>query len=158
MAEKEISLLKDQITRLEEIKFDLEAWKNQTIIFLERIFGKESSKIKMIKELHYDYSSWSLRDTAASGKTKDKDPVRLQAEEILRATIAELENLGLPQDKKEKEKIWELLQDELTGKQVKEIEALLSSEDPEKAQKIADILETLEKENLASTIANLLIS
>ena len=32
-------------------KFDLEAWKNHTIIYLERIFGKDSSKIKMIKEI-----------------------------------------------------------------------------------------------------------
>jgi hypothetical protein len=157
MTEKEIALLNGQIARLEETKFDLEAWKNQTIIFLERIFGKESSKIKMIKELHYDYSSWTLRDTAAAGKTKDKDPVRLQAEEILRATVAELESLGLPQDKQEKEKVRELLGDELTGKQLKEIETLLASEDPEKLRKVSDILENIEKENLASIIAKLLI-
>jgi hypothetical protein len=157
MTEKEIALLNGQIARLEETKFDLEAWKNQTIIFLERIFGKESSKIKMIKELHYDYSSWTLRDTAAAGKTKDKDPVRLQAEEILRATVAELESLGLPQDKQEKEKVRELLGDELTGKQLKEIETLLASEDPEKLRKVSDILENIEKENLASIVAKLLI-
>ena len=158
MVKKEIALLEEQIDRLNEKKFDLEAWKNHTIIFLERIFGKDSSKIKMIKELGYDYSSWNLRDTAAAGKTKDKDPVRMQAREILSATIAELNNLGLPQEIKEKEKIWELLQDELTGKQVKEIETLLVSEDQEKTEKIADILENLEKENLALTIAKLLIS
>lgn len=158
MAEKEIALLKEQIARLDEKKFDLEAWKNHTIIFLERIFGKDSSKIKMIKELHYDYSSWNLRDTAAAGKTKDKDPIRMQADEILTATIAELKNLGLPNEIKENDKIWEILQDELTGKQVKEIEAILNSESQEKTEKIADILEKLEKENLASTIAKLLIS
>ncbi|MBT3385526.1 MAG: hypothetical protein HN778_00200 [Prolixibacteraceae bacterium] len=158
MAEKEIALLKKQISKLNEKKFDLEAWKNHTVIFLERIFGKDSSKIKMIKELHYDYSSWNLRDTAAAGKTKDKDPLRMQAAEILSATIAELENLGLPEGTKDKEKIWELLQDELTGKQVKEIEAFLVSEEQEKTEKIATILENLEKENLALTIAKLLIS
>ena len=37
MAEKEIALLKEQIKRLEDKKFDLEAWKNHTIIYLERI-------------------------------------------------------------------------------------------------------------------------
>lgn len=156
MAEKEIALLKEQITRLNEKNFDLEAWKNHTIIFLERIFGKENSKIRMIKELTYDYSSWSLRDTAAAGKTKDKDPIRLQAEEILTATIAELESLGLPEAKQEKEKIWELLNDELTGKQVKEIQAILKSEDPDKTDKICDILEKLDTENLAKVIAKLL--
>lgn len=156
MAEKEIALLKEQIERLSEKKFDLEAWKNHTIIFLERIFGKESSKIKMIKELAYDYSSWSLRDTAAAGKSKDKDPIRMQADEILRATISELENLGLPKVKQEKAKVWELLQDELTGKQVKEIEILIAAEDLEKVEKISTILENLEKEDLASIIAKLL--
>ncbi|HKI88542.1 MAG TPA: hypothetical protein VKA38_05895 [Draconibacterium sp.] len=156
MAEKEIALLKEQIFRLDEKKFDLEAWKNHTIIFLERIFGKDSSKIKMLKELHYDYSSWNLRDTAASGKTKDKDPVRQQAEEILRAAITELETLGLPDGKSEKEKVWELLQDELTGKQVKEIEILLGSEDVEKVAKISDILENLGADNLSNIVAKLL--
>lgn len=158
MAEKEIGLLQSQIGKLEERDFDLEAWKNHTAIFLERIFGKESSKIGMIKALNYDYSSWSLRDTAAAGKTKDKDPVRLQAEEILKATIAELQSLGLPQAKKEKEQVWELLDDELTGKQVKEIDAILKTDDKGKTEKIADILENLQKENLATVIAKLLTS
>ncbi|HNQ37909.1 MAG TPA: hypothetical protein PKJ58_08115, partial [Prolixibacteraceae bacterium] len=67
MAEKEIALLRDQIGKLSDPRFDLEAWKNQTIIFLERIFGKESSKVKLIRELHYDYSSWSLRDASGAG-------------------------------------------------------------------------------------------
>jgi hypothetical protein len=158
MAEKEIALLREQISRLNEKDFDLDAWKNHTVIFLERIFGKDNSKIKMIKDLKYDYSSWSLRDTAAAGKSKDKDPVRVQAEELLEAIIAELENLGLPQEKPGNDRLWELLQDELTGKQVKEIQTLIKSEDKEKAEKIANILEKMEKEDLAMTVAKLLIS
>ena len=158
MAEKEIALLKEQINRLNEKDFDLEAWKNHTIIFLERIFGKDTSKIKMIKELRYDYSSWSLRDTAAAGKSKDKDPLRMQAQELLEATISELENLGVPREKPGNDRLWELLQDELTGKQIKEIQALIKTEDPEKTDKIADVLEKLEKEDLSMVIARLLIS
>ncbi|MDR2910396.1 MAG: hypothetical protein LBV47_03395 [Bacteroidales bacterium] len=157
MAEKEIALLQEQIAGLDENKFDLDAWKNHTVILLERIFGENSSKIKMINSLHYDYSSWNLRDTAATGKTKDKDPVRLQADEILKATIAELQNFGLPQKVSEKQKLWELLQDELTGKQVKEIETLIKSGNPENAKKISKILETIEKENLLKTMAKLLV-
>ncbi|MEN8116162.1 MAG: hypothetical protein ABFS16_04245 [Bacteroidota bacterium] len=157
MAEKEIALLKGQLARLDEKKFDLEAWKNHTLIFLERIFGKDNSKLNLIKELHYDYSSWSLRDTAAAGKTKDKDPVKMQAREILGATITELEYLGLPQDKDDGRKIWELLGDELTGKQVKEIESILKSKTKDKSNKISDILENMDKENLATIIAKLLM-
>jgi len=158
MAEKEITLLKEQIARLDDKKFDLEAWKNRTIIFLERIFGKENSKIKMIQNLHYDYSSWSLRDTFAGGSAKDKDPVRIQAKEILDAVISELESLGLPQQKHEKLKIKELLEDELTGRQSKELETILKSGEQEKEEKIQEILESLEKENLASIISKLLTS
>jgi len=158
MAEQEIVLLKEQIERLGEEKFDLEAWKNRTVIFLERIFGKESPRLKMIQNLHYDYSSWSLRDTYAGGSAKDKDPVRIQAKEILEAIIAELESLGLPQGKKEQQKLRELLDDELTGKQVKEIDSLLNSSDQEKQKKLAEILESLPKESLVAVIAKLLIS
>lgn len=156
MADREIALLEEQIEKLKEKKFDLEAWKNHTIIFLERFFGKDSSKIKMIKELRYDYSSWNLRNTAASGKANDKDPVLMQAEEILTATIAELKTLGLPQEKKEKDKIWDLLKDELTGKHFKELEVLVKSEDEDKTEKITTILEELGNERLALIILKLL--
>ena len=156
MAEKEIALLKEQLARLEEKKFDFDAWKNHTLIFLERIFGKDNSKLNLIKELHYDYSSWNLRDTAAAGKTKDKDPIKMQACEILIATITELESLGLPESKLESEKVWVLLKDELTGKQVKEIESILQSEDPNKTENIGKILENLEKDNLGVLIAKLI--
>ncbi len=156
MAEKEIALLQEQIARLGEKKFDLVAWKNHTIIFLERIFGKDSSKLRMIKDLGYDYSSWNLRDTAAAGKTSDKDPVLMQAEEILTAAITELKTLGLPLEKKEKEKIWDLLNDELTGKQMRELETLVKSENTDKSELITKMLEGLEKEKLASIVLKLL--
>ncbi len=156
MAEKEIALLKEQIERLNEKRFDLEAWKSHTIIFLERIFGKENSKIKMIKSLAYDYSSWSLRDTAAAGKTKDKDPVRLQAEEILTAAITELESLGLPEISQGRNKIWQLLEDDLTGKQLKDLEKLADSEDQGKTEKMGKIISELGNEKLVSIIIQLL--
>ena len=156
MAEKEIALLQEQIARLKEKKFDLEAWKNHTTIFLERIFGKDSSKLRMIKDLGYDYSSWNLRDTAAAGKTSDKDPVLMQAEEILNAAIIELKTLGLPHEKLEKEKIWELLNDELTGKQMRKLEILVKSENDDKTEQITEILENLEKEKLTSIVFKLL--
>lgn len=157
MAEKEIALLNEQLARLDEKKFDLEAWKQHTLIFLERVFGKDSTKLKLIRDLRYDYSSWNLRDTAAAGKTKDKDPVKMQAREILEATITELEHLGLPGESTDSEKVWELIEDELTGKQVKAISAILKSDQAEKQDKISDILEGLDNETLAGIIAKLLL-
>lgn len=157
MAEKEIALLKEQLKRLDEKKFDFDAWKNHTLIFLERIFGRDNAKLKLIRDLHYDYSSWSLRDTAAAGKTKDKDPVKMQAREILSATIKELESLGLPEEKLESQQAWALLKDDLTGKQLREIEAIIQSEQVEKTENIGKILEDLGKENLSIIIAKLLL-
>lgn len=158
MAEKEILLLKQQIKQIDEKNFDLEAWKSSTLIFLERIFGKDSPKIKMIKDLRYDYASWKLRDTAAFGTERDTDPIKIQAKEIMSAIIAELESLGIPDEKKEKLKIRELLEDELTGKKIKELEALINSEDTEKLKKTAKILEGIGIENLTLIIAKLLTS
>ena len=156
MAEKEIALLQEQITRLGDRKFDLEAWKNSTLIYLERIFGKESLKLKMIRELAYDYSSWNLRDTAATGKTGAKDPVLLQAEEILTATITELKTLGLPELKQGKNELWELLSEDLTGKKLRELEILAATSEPERVEKMKTILEELGKERLSAILIKIL--
>jgi hypothetical protein len=155
MVEKEIILINKQLESLNSKNFDLEAWKSHTIIFLERIFGKESSKVRMIKELNYNYSSWSLRDAAGTGK--DSDPVILKAREILEATKLELENLGVPKREEENLKIWSLLEEEMTGKQIREIKLILQTEDPDKMEKIANMLFNLEKENMAAVLAKLLI-
>ena len=155
MVEKEIALINKQLENLKAKNFDLEAWKSHTIIFLERIFGKESTKVRMIKDLNYNYSSWSLRDAAGTGK--DSDPVILKAREILEATKLELEHLGVPKQEEENLKIWSLLEEEMTGKQIREIKLILQSEEAEKMEKIANILFNLEKENMAVLIAKLLI-
>ena len=156
MIDKEIALITNQLENLTAKNFDLEAWKSHTIIFLERIFGKESSKIQMIKELKYDYSSWRLRDAAGTGK--DADPVIMKAREILEATKLELEHLGVPKQEDENLKILSLLEEEMTGKQIREIKEVLQSDDKEKMEKIANILYNLEKESMAVVLAKLLIA
>ncbi|KOH42957.1 hypothetical protein [Sunxiuqinia dokdonensis] len=156
MAEKEIALLKKQQEKLTEKSFDLEAWKNQTTLFLQRIFGADHNIVKMIADLKYDYSSWTLRD--ATGNEKTDDPVKMQADEILEAAIMELENLGLPQQESSAEKAWELMEEELTGKQFKEIKAIIDSGKKNKLAKVQEVLNRLEKENLISILSRILIS
>ena len=58
MKEKEIELIRNQIKKLDNKDFDLEAWKISTILILERVFGYDSSKITKIKNIHQDLSSW----------------------------------------------------------------------------------------------------
>ena len=155
MAEQEIALINRQIESLTAKNFDLEAWKSHTILFLERIFGKESTKVTMIKELKYNYSSWTLRDAAGTGK--NSDPVILKAREILEAARLELEHLGLPKQEEENLKIWSLLGEEMTGKQINEIKQILQSADTDKMEKIANIIYSLEMENMSVVLAKLLI-
>lgn len=153
---KEIDLLQAQLSRLDASNFDLETWKNQTILFLERIYGSESSSAKLIKSLHYDYSSWNLRDSSGGGASKD--PVKQQARAILDAIIEELEQLGLPGNTPEPDRIWELLQEELTGKQLQQIKQLAASDTQDREERIAKILELLDKESLTQLLAKLILA
>ena len=94
MSENEIELIRQQIASLDIKKFDLEAWKSPTLLFVSRIFGSASEHVRQIRELKYDYSSWTLRDTSGGGQLTD--PVRVRAREILDAAISQLQNLGTP--------------------------------------------------------------
>lgn len=156
MAEKEIELLKKQKEKLSDKSFDLEAWKNQTVLFLHRIFGADHAIVKMISELRYDYSSWNLRD--ATGNEKSDDPVRMQANEILDAAIMELETLGLPQKETSNGRLWELLEEELTGKQFKAIKLIIESDKKNRLIKVQEVLSSMGKENLISILSRILIS
>lgn len=133
MSKKEIELLNSRIEKLYAKDFDLEAWKNYTIVILARIFGSDNQKIKQIEKIQYDYGSWSLRDT--SGYSSYLDTCKKLSKEILEASISELENFGLPENTiksgNEDESlkiILQALEEELKISQYKEIVKIASSE------------------------------
>lgn len=156
MAEKEIALIKSQIEKLHEKSFDLVGWKNQTLLFLNRIFGANHPVVKMISELKYDYSSWNLRD--ATGNEKSDDPVKMQAKEILEAAIMELEALGVPETQKPADVLWAVLEEELTGKEVKEIKEIITEKSKDNTDKIKKKLDSLDKEKLSQILSRIMIS
>lgn len=139
MSKKEIELLKEQIKKLDVKNFDLEAWKEYTIVLLARIFGDDSQKIKQIESIEYDYSSWALRDT--SGTSSYLKTCKKLGKEILDASISEIENFGLPEKEKKAEVseiiqiIIDALQDELKGSQFREIKEILKAKDKEEVKK-----------------------
>ena len=92
---KEIELLQAQIDKLGTKDFDLNAWKQYTVVLLSRIFGENNPKIKQIEKIEYDFSSWSLRDT--TGKTAYMDTCKKLGREILQASIDELNAFGVPE-------------------------------------------------------------
>lgn len=152
---KEIDILKEQIVRLEEKRFNLEAWKAQTLVYITRIFGEGSEHARLINRLKYDYSSWNLRDTA--GGVKLTDPVRTQAREVLEAAIHELEIFGLPEKAKEADQpLLEAFSNELTGREQKELEKILEMSNTEERDKaLKTFVDSKNKETLVAILLQL---
>ena len=164
MAQKEIKLLQQQIDKLYVKDFDLEPWKKYTIVLLERIFGSDNEKIRMIKEVEFEFSSWSLRD-ASGNESYEEGSIKL-AREILQAAIDELKAFGLPETTKKdssEESVLGLLNfllDELKGSEVKELKSILSSNEnqQEKKRKVKEILQNLGENSAYDILTNMLTS
>lgn len=158
MIEKEVEFLREQIKKLEAKDFDLEAWKIYTINFLERIFGAESHKISQLKELKYDFSSWSLRDT--SGTTGS---IKKKARVILESSINELETFGLPEKSKTSEEnnsevLLNVFEDELKGSQFKRLKEILKNKDTtEKEKALKNLFEELDDDERLGLLVNIMM-
>ncbi|MFA8301052.1 MAG: hypothetical protein ACEPOV_12865 [Hyphomicrobiales bacterium] len=142
--DKAIQLLKTQQEKLDLKGFDLDSWKNYTIIILGRIFGDNSRKIRQIEDINFHFGSWSLRDT--SGKDAYLISCKKLAKEILQASIDEIDLMGFPEHKTtiESDNIFFLLSimEEHSGKiTVKEIKKLLK-----KSLSIDDCISKIEDE------------
>ena len=135
---KEVKLLQELLVKLDADNFELDAWKMHTVIIFDRIFGKDTLKIKQIEDIKYDYSSWSLRDN--SGTISNIDACKTKAKEIIHASIHELESLGAPDKQRasliksndsfiETTEIIKQFEDELKVSQLKELKLILSSKD-----------------------------
>lgn len=159
MAEKEIDLIKKQIDKLNEPAFDLNVWKSTTILVLDRIFGRDSEKISLIKSINYDYSSWTLRDTSGASSS---DIVKKLGREILETAVQELEVFGLP-DKKETGQvemtaIQSALEDALRISQYRDLISIIKEykDRPERKKKLAEKLQTYGDETVREVLAGIL--
>ena len=155
MSENEIELIRQQIASLDIKKFDLEAWKSPTLLFFSRIFGAASEHVRQIRELKYDYSSWTLRDTSGGGQLTD--PVRVRAREILEAAISELQNLGTPPPVITTSGVLESFRKELTGKEMQELGKILLLSENEKLQALKSFLNDRDKKTLRSVLIDMLL-
>ena len=119
---KSVEVLEGQIQKLEAKDFDLNAWKNFTVLLLERIFGRQSKKIEAIQKIKYDQGSWVLRDE--TGYANSMEACKKLGREVLEEAIIELETFGLPEESPDTipfRIILNALEDELTGSQFREI-------------------------------------
>lgn len=126
MEENAIKVLKSQIEKLDARKFDLNAWKESTIILLDRIFGPLNERSDAIRKIKYDQGSWVLRDE--TGSTNSLVACKNLGKEVLESAILELENFGMPDMSDQSiqlDVIIRALEDELTGSQFREIKKSL---------------------------------
>lgn len=138
--------MRRQIQNLEAKDFDMEAWKTSTRLLLERIFGPGNPRIREIENIHYDLSSWSLRDNLGTASAMDAS--RRTGKAVLEACIMELEILGEPgAEKAEKkipvESIRKYVEDHLTVSQLRELREIMQSKAGrlEKQEKISAFLD-----------------
>jgi hypothetical protein len=146
MAQQKIDIVRELIDSLDKKDFDLDVWKVKTILLLKTLFGANNEKIKLIENLHYDYSSWSLRD--ASGLQKG-DRVKEYARQILEVAITELtmaQNTG---------NIEAILQNELTGAQLNELKSLIAKKD-EAPQALNDFFQNMGVEKSTELLVKLI--
>jgi len=161
---KEIQLLEQQIKRLDEKDFELEAWKKYTIVILARIFGPRDEKIRQIEKLEYEFTSWSLRD--ASGNESYEEGTKKLAREILQAAIDELKIFGVPEKKEEENQsdktiqdFLNILLDEMKGSQVKQLKTILSSREnkEEKRRQIRELLSGISENEVYEILISMLM-
>jgi len=157
--ENVIKVLGKQIEKLNEKGFDLTAWKNSAELLLEKIFGKDSPKIKAIDNIKYDQGSWVLRDE--TGYTNSMEACKKLGKEIMEEAIMELEAFGPPEAGEELvsiEIIVTALEDELTGSQFRELKKILSEgKSPnDKKKLLMTKLKSYDPESAFAIVANIL--
>lgn len=148
MSKKEIELLKGQLDKIEEPKFDLDSWKSSTNIILSRIFGDNYQGIKSIDKIKLTGGGISI---GGSGTYWDNmESCKRQGRDIIIACINELETFGLPDKKNPSSGInisltqnqtvnihllISALEDELTGTQLKEVKEIMKSKEAVEVKK-----------------------
>lgn len=160
MVKKEIELLNKQIDKLNSKDFEFEPWKKYSLLILTRLFGDDDPKVGQLRNIDFEFNSWSLRD--ASGNESYEEGSKRLAREVLQASIDELKIYGLP--KKEdntsdnSNDILTIILDEFKGSQVKELRTIMKSRNSkiEKKRLIKELIEELGNTTNVNIITNIL--
>lgn len=123
MKDLKVEILKELVSDFDQKNFDMEAWKIKASLVLKKIFGQNDEKSGLIQNLHYDFSSWSLRDNSGG---KQHDSIKDQAKEIIESAILELK---LSDDQSQ---TMMLMRSQLTGAEFNEIQLLIENKQSDK--------------------------
>ena len=154
MIEKYIQALqtieKPSVTSLDELK----SWQARAINVITRIYGENSKQEEQIKEIKFrSYVSFGTSRGVSGGGNNGKNCEK-HANEIIKGFIADLETFGIPQPKQRENNsainisvnqnqnqtvhvniIWESIKDELTDRQLKEIEEIINDNEEQNSKK-----------------------
>lgn len=99
MEKQLIKILENQLEKLSDPDFDLEAWKSSACSALDRVYGKGNDRSAEIQSLRIDYSSWALRDS--NSKYQPKESTKKHGKEVIQSVIDEIKVFGVPKPKAE---------------------------------------------------------
>lgn len=147
MNNPEVEILNQLLKAIDQKNFDLSVWKIKTNLLIKKLFGEADDKLKLIDALHYDYSSWSLRDQSGS---KQADAVKEQAKGIIEAAIMELSVSS-------SNEVINELRNDLTGSQLDQLQQLIKQTNvDEKA--LADFFSKISPEVKDRVLARLILN
>lgn len=146
METKQITILNELLTAINQNNFDLEAWKLKANIVLSKIFGSNDPKLKLVENLQYNFSSWTLRDHSGG---KQHDPVKTHAKEIIEAALLEIE-LNSTENPVLKE-----FEKQLTGAQFAILKSIIEQNN---RQALNDFLDEIDKKNKNEIFINLIFN
>jgi hypothetical protein len=183
LKKRRIKMIEKYIIALQEIEkpkiaddYDLKVWQGKAINTVVRIYGTDSIQEKQIKNVIYKRNPGGSIDGYSWGGENNAEHCQKQASEIIKGLISDLKAFGLPEPKKPIQNdinisltqhqnqtvqihfIWESVKDELTGKQIKELEKVINSQESLTSKKIK-ILEKLKGfggDVLTNIVANIL--
>ena len=120
MNNPKLEILQELLVPIDQKNFDIEAWKIKASLVLKRIFGNDDSKASLVDSLHYDYSSWSLRDHSGN---RQIDPVKDKAKEIIESAILELRLSD------QEPPVMEVIKGQLTGEEFDQLQLLVKNKE-----------------------------
>ncbi len=173
MEDKVLEALDELLQDTKKIKdsYSLEDWKNNAVNLIIRVYGKNSAPEKQIEEMAFSINIGFNTDNVLNRKQ--------QAQELIRGLVKEIQRFGLPekhdnteerlnvditQSQNKETKISlslfiESIQNELTGGQLKELQAVISDNKTdleEKRLKIIIMLKQFGSEVAPNILANVL--
>lgn len=147
MENTKATVLKELLDAIDSKNFDLESWKIKASHITKKIFGNNDEKVLLIRNLQYDYSSWSLRDHSGG---KQNDSVKEKAREIMETALLELKLSDNHSD------VILKFKDQLTGAQFNSLQSLMESahENPEKLKSFISTIQADIKDEILVQLLN----